>query len=251
MTTVVASVNVLFTLSNAHARDALFDVLAERPHLVALQEFGPARDRILNDIPDHSGPYQWTRPKTDGDPAGPVLWHKHRFQLRAANAVRLARREYVGHLPGRKDRLAANYATEVILDGLEPDESQPNARHPDGTQTVLLNFHLTAEIQDVRGGGGYKKELKYRLRVARHKRERRRLEQRARAHLKKGRTVYVAGDGNFTGLELAGLVNCWQGRKGGTLGGRAVDIVFGARRPAKLWTKKNASDHDALVVVYP
>lgn len=248
MTTVVASCNMRFTVLPKPAEDGLRKVLADRPHLVALQEWGTTRDRVLEKVVDHgTGPYQWTRPKSpNGDPVMPAMWHARRYRLRAANAVLLARRELVGHLPGRKSRLPASWATEVILDGLAPAASGGQKR--DGTQTVLLNYHLTAEVQQ---GAGYRTDLAHRLRVARHKRERRRLERRARTHVKKGRTVHVVGDGNFDGMTLAGLVSCWQGRKGGTLGDRAVDIAFGEKRAAKVWTLETASDHDALVCIYP
>lgn len=240
MATTVASVNMRFTLPDRAAEAGLRRVLAERPDLVALQEWGVSRDDILRRIAAE-GQYRWTRPTSpNGDPIMPVMWRDDRYVLRSARAIRLARREFVGHLVGRKSRLPASWASEVIFDDLA-------SAHPDGEQTVLLDFHFTAEVQK---GAGYRRDPAHRLRVRRHKRERRRLGKRARWHKRRGRTVYAAGDSNFHGLRLRGFVSCWTGRKGGTLGNRAVDVVFAATKPHKLWPVQTPSDHDALIVTY-
>lgn len=231
----VLSMNERDTIDFDTARADLLRVLDEaRPTLGGLQEWGRSRDSIL----DASG-YSHARGPKGG---GPVLWDETRYRLHSEpRSVRLARPEFVGHLPGRRSRLGASWATEVILDDLPGDT-------PDGSQTVVLNYHFTAEVQV---GTGYRRDLAHRLRVMRHKRERRRLGRRARWHKRRGRRVYAVGDSNFAGMRLGGFVSCWDGHDGGTLGPRAVDIVFAATRPVgKPHTHKTHSDHRAVAVTY-
>lgn len=235
------SSNLVFTLHADDFETALRRVLADDPDICALQEVLRAngKDGILNRVCKDLG-YAWARAK-DGEP---VLWKISRYGKtpRWVRPVVLARGEFVGHLPGRKDRLGPSIATEVGLNDLLT-----------GRIVVAIDYHMTAEIQDVRGGGGYKKDLKHRLRVLRHKREKRRLGRRGRAHLKKGRVTRLLGDSNFSGMEIGGFVNCWVGHQPpphGTLQGRPVDIVFDEHRSDDLDTIPTRSDHDTLVVTY-
>lgn len=245
MSTVVASCNLRFTLSDVAFDAGLRKVLAEKPDLVALQEAGPNRDRTIERIARDLG-YGWTRPHSpNGDPTMPVLWLEDRYRLRACRAIRLARREFVGHLVGRKDRLPASWATEVVLDDLF---RMMNATAKDSEQTVLIGFHLTAEVEM---SGRYRRDPGHLLRVLRHRREKHRLGKRGRMHKRRGRRTFLVGDGNFAGLTVRGFVSCWKGRNGGTLGNRAVDICFAPVAARKLWTIETPSDHDALVVTYP
>jgi hypothetical protein len=233
-----ASSNLVFTLSSAAFEAGLRKVLAEDPDLLALQEAGPNRDHIIAKVCKELG-YAWARAKG----GAPVLWKVSRYgeHPRSVRPVRLAGAEYVGHLPGRKDRLPASIATEVCLDDL---------LDPKGGIEVFYSYHFTADIQDVRGGNGYKKGLKYFLRVMRHKREKRRLGSRMRRQQRHAREVSAAGDGNFSGMTIGGFVNCWEDRHGGTLGGRPVDIVFADRKPIALKTLETPSDHDTLICTY-
>jgi hypothetical protein len=114
---------------------------------------------------------------------------------------------------------------------------------------VVIAAHLTAEIEDATHGG-YKTDLKHRLRVMRHKREKRRLGKRARWHQKRGAEVYVLGDTNFNRMPLGGFVSCWDNRSGGSLGWRAVDIVYSDRPARRVQTISTHSDHDAVVATY-
>lgn len=232
--------NLKFTLSAKDFEAGLRKVLATDPDWVAVQEALDHRDPILNRVCADLG-YAWARAK-GGEP---VLWKVARYgaEPRSVHPVLLARREFVGHIPGRKDRLPASIATEVCLDDLW-------RRHPDGAVTVVLDYHMTAEVQDVRGGGGYKKDLLHLPRVMRHKREKRRLGRRSRMQQRRGREVYPAGDGNFSGMELGGFVNCWEGRKGGDLGGRPVSIIFADTKPESLELVPTPSDHDTVVCTY-
>jgi hypothetical protein len=216
------------------ARTDLLTILdIVKPDIAALEEWGPSRDHIL----DVCG-MTWARGPRGG---GPVLWDERRYRKHGVRSVRLAYPELVGHLIGRKTRLGANFATEVTLDDLPGDR-------PDGSQTVVIEYHLTAEVQM---GAGYRTDLAHRLRVRRHKAEKRRLGKRARRHLRRGRRVFVLGDSNFDAMRLGGFVNCWTGHPGGSLGGRAVDIVFAATKPiAAPRTHKTHSDHLAVAVDY-
>lgn len=230
--------NLEFTLSDKQFEAGLRAVLAKDPDWVAVQEALTHRDAILNRVCAELG-YAWAR----ADGGEPVLWKVARYgdKPRSVHPVLLARREFVGHIPGRKDRLPASIATEVCLDDLW---------RPDGAVTVILDYHMTAEVQDVRGGGGYKKDPVHLPRVLRHKREKRRLGRRARMQCRRGRDVYPAGDGNFAGMTLGGFVNCWEGRKGGDLGGRPVSIIFADKKPGDLELIHTPSDHLSVVCTY-
>jgi hypothetical protein len=231
MTTAVATCNLRYTLDAAAFEHGLRQALHSRPDLVALQEAGPNRDPLIQKVAHDLG-YAWTRAKG----GGVVLWRADRYRLRACKPIRLAGAELVGHLPGRKDRLPASICTEVLLDDLET-----------GRTVVVEDYHMTAEVQM---GSGYRRDLKHRLRVMRHKREKRRLGRRSRMHQRRDRTVYPAGDGNFDGMALGGFVNCWTDRSGGDLGGRAVSIIFAARKPLNLWTVVTPSDHKTVLATY-
>lgn len=239
--TVGETSNLEFILSDHDWEAGLRKVLAAGPDWVALQEALNHRDHILNRVCRELG-YAWARAK-GGEP---ILWKVARYgtKPRWVRPVRLARREFVGHIPGRKDRLPASIATEIGLDDLL-------AKHPDGAVTVILDYHMTAEVQDVRGGGGYKRDLQHRLRVMRHKREKFRLGQRMRMQKRRGHEAYGAGDGNFAGMVIRGFVNCWKNRRGGDLGGRPVSIIFADTEPADLELIPTPSDHDTVVCTYP
>lgn len=229
MTTRVATANVRVTLDHFEAAHALAEVLALNPDVGALQEWGKGRDALLRS----ASRYDYARNAIGG---GPVYWRRDRFALVRCRAVVLARREYVGRLLGRKSTLPASVATLAILCD---DET--------GGEVAVVNFHLTAEVQS---GGRYRRDLGHRLRVQRHKREVRRLGRLGRRQHRKGRLVYLLGDTNYDGLRVPGLVSCWEGRDGGTLGKRAVDVVF-ADRPAKaVRTVTTGSDHRAVVCDY-
>jgi hypothetical protein len=167
-----------------------------------------------------------------------VLYKLKRFAFLRAEAVLLTRAEWVGHLVGRRPRLGANYSTKVVLfDGRT------------GKRVSASSYHLTADAQ--KGGGGYKKDPRYLLRVLRHKREKRHLGADARKDLKAGRIPILGGDSNFHGMTLGGLVNCWVGSNGGSLGWRAVDIIFAPGKPKDgPYTLRTRSDHRAVCVTY-
>lgn len=237
MNTTVLSMNEKDTLPDGIAEADLRRVLHEAdPDLGGLQEWSTVRDRATSLVMLQTG-RAWARGPHGG---GPVFWRIGNHQERAVRSIRLSRGEFVGHLLGRRSRLGPSWATEAVLDDLP-------GKRPDGSQTVVLNAHLTAEVQV---GAGYRKDLAHRLRVMRHKREKRRLGRRARAHKRRGRRVFVVLDGNFDGLELGGFVSCWEGHDGGSLGSRAVDIVFTTGRAVAVKTYKTHSDHRAVAATY-
>lgn len=231
MTAVVATANIKVTLPRDVAGHALARVLdAGGPTIVGLQEWGTGRNRVLTRICRGNG-YTWTRPKG----CGPVLWDTATHRLLSARARRLASAGFVGRLPGRRSNLPDSLAALVIL----ADDQ--------GRETCVLNVHLTAEVQY---GTGYRTSPAHRHRVRRHKREVRSIANIARRQRRKGRTVIVLGDVNYHGLAIPGLVSCWEGRHGGTLGNRAVDVVYTSRHADSLTTIPTASDHKAVVVGY-
>ena len=242
MVTKVLTANIKDTLPDAIAKADVKHLLREaNADLGGLQEWNAVRDHLFQAARDELGshPGGWARGPHGG---GPGFWNRLRYEQRTVKSIRLARGELVGHLPGRRDRLGPSWATEIVLDDLGYNSN------PDGSQTVLLVFHLTAEVQK---GAGYRKDLAHRLRVMRHKREKRRLGRRARFHQRRGRKVYALGDSNYDGMQLGGLKNCWDGYDGATLGPRAVDIVFSTSKPmSKPSTITTHSDHKAVVVTY-
>lgn len=247
MSTVVLAMNEKDTLSTATAVADLHAVIVTTdPDLGVLQEWPKSRDAATRQMLARIG-YGYGRPDRGG---GPAIWRLDRYRLHSIHAVRLVGSELVGHLPGRRDRLGPSWATLAILDdlrGVRPD-GEPN----ESRQTALIGYHFTAEVQDVRGGGGYKTEAKYALRVRRHKREKRALGRLGRKELRRPRKVLMGGDSNFTGMVVGGFENCWDGHRGGDLGGRPVTIVYAAEKPERApETVKTKSDHLAVVVTYP
>lgn len=234
----VLSMNERDTLPDGVAEADLRRVLHEAdPDLGGLQEWNKVRDQGTALVMLQTGRAFARGPKG----GGPVFWRLAGYEESACRSIRLARGEFVGHLLGRRTKLGPSWATEVVLNDLPGDR-------PDGSLTVVLNAHLTAEVQV---GSGYRTDLAHRLRVMRHKREKRRLGRRARTHKRRGRRVFVVLDGNFDGLQLGGFVSCWDGHPGGTLGSRAVDIVFTTEHPtAAPKTFKTHSDHHAVAATY-
>lgn len=227
VTTVVATANIpVRSMSPDEVRAALRTVLAEHPHYVGLQEVGPGADRLLSEA------RRYGRARAKGGP--PILFDLDRTGLLHVRPRRLAGREYVGHLPGRKNRLPASIATEAVLE----DDVLGEGR--------VICAHLTAEVQS---GGRYRRDAAHRLRVMRHKRERRRLRRLARRSGRRGWVVVVL-DSNFDGFTLPPLKSCWDGRKGGTLGSRAVDVILTPWSARRVHTIATGSDHRAVVAVY-
>lgn len=230
-TLATANIFAHMTLSEAAAGvDTVLVTSGTTDVILALQEWAAGRQSILHDLAKRG--LGSCRPAGGG---GPIV-HAARYSSLHCRAVTLARAEVMGHLIGRKNRLPASVANLTVL---HDDET--------GDDLAVINFHLTAEVQSA---GRYRRDVAHRLRVQRHKRERRRLSALVRAQQRKGRVVYALGDSNFDGFALPPLRSCWRGRKGGTLDGRAVDIVFAETEADTVKTVVTGSDHRAVVCVY-
>lgn len=225
------------TLSTATAVVDLRHVIMDAdPDLGVLNEWNRVRDRQTRKMLAQLG-YGYARPLRGG---GPVFWRKSRFKKRSVRSKMIARPGFMGKLPGRRSLLGPSWLTV--------------ARFTDmihGGQVALDGFHLTAEVQDVRGGGGYKTDAAHAKRVERHKTERAAISRTGHKQLDHGIDAFPAGDSNFSGMDLPGFVNCWDGHKGGDLGGRPVTICYANRAPKRApSTHKTHSDHLAVVVTY-
>lgn len=228
---IAATANIRETLPHKVAELALDKVLtAANPHIIGVQEWGTNRNPAMKRLAHKHG-MQWTR--VSG--AGPIMWADH-LRLVKARPVTLARASRMGWLPGRRTHLPASVAALAIL------------TNEYGHETSVLNVHLTAEVQY---GAGYRTDRAHRPRVRRHKREVRRIARIARNQRRKGREVYVVGDTNYASLVIPGLISCWQGRPDvGTLGSRAVDVVFATSPANKVRTIATPSDHHAVAATY-
>ncbi len=248
---VVATANVLCSLPEAGAREALGRVLDVEPDLVGLQEWSLARVRLLRETgraglvpsmgvrlaavgPAKTTDYVWSTPVLGGCAVGA---RADRFDLlgchsRVVSGVRRADRpgSWLGVEPARVVTVATYH--DVL-----------------GDETIsLVNYHLTPGIQ---ARGCYREDRP--LLVAKHRAEVRRLQRYVDEELALGRVVYALGDSNFDGLRLAGLTSSWQGREQepGTLGPRRkVDDVHGPARPDAVARLSTGSDHQAVVATW-
>lgn len=230
--TLVATANVLRTLGHGDAAAALADVLAHRPDLVALQEWGPRRRRLLRADPA----YAWVSPAYGENALG---LRRDRYDLVTSRLVP------VGGL-GWADRGAR--ATPLL-----PPRTVLLVRLRDratDSDTSVVVFHLVPGVQRA----GALREDRPRL-VARHRTEVRRLTAIVQRELATGAVVLAAGDGNLDGLEVPGLVSAWQGRRDearGTLGPRRkIDDVLGPGPADRVDLLRSASDHAAVLVHRP
>lgn len=247
----VGSVNAYVVLSDDQAEQLLRTVLRVlAPGLCSIQEWdGPTPDLhtagrqsidvdVLIEHVTKGTHLRFVRPVGGG---GPQVYDSSRYDLQKCYAETLVPAGFVGHLAGRKDRLPASLATVgLYFDGILNE------------RVALIGPHLTAEVQK---GKSYRTDAAHRLRVLRHRRERRALRLLVRRLQRKGWRVYVAGDTNFDGMPLAPLVSCWVNHQhaeaAGTLGARTPDIVYGPEKAADVETLPTRSDHDAVVAVYP
>lgn len=250
--TVVASANLLCTLPNATAVEALGQVLAEGPDLVGLQEWYPRRFLALRGrgavrvapalglpsvrIPasrDVGQPtYHWVATLADGNIAGARADRFDLLEARAVLNVGPARCD-------RPDRFLRIEPPRFIAIGIFRDRVVDRI-------VALLTYHLTSGVQ-VRGQ--YRSDRP--LLAARHREEVRHLAELVAEHQQLGHAVYAVGDSNFDGLRLPGLTSAWEGREDelGTLGEgrRKVDDIHGPGRAHEVRRLITASDHQAVL----
>jgi hypothetical protein len=228
--TVVATANVQCTLGAAQAGAALATVLAHQPDLVALQEWGLARRRLLD-----SDGYDWSAPLIGGCVVG---YRRDRYRLRRRRTVRLSAAGRADN-PGQRLGLEPfRVATAALLDDLET-----------GRPVAMISFHCTPGVQ---AGAAYRVD-RPRL-VARHRAEVARLTRLVAELGVAGHVVHAAGDSNFHGLRIDGLTSCWSGHESmpGTWGERRrIDDVFGPGQAARVELVSTPSDHRAVVVTRP
>jgi hypothetical protein len=225
---VVATANVLGSLGDARALECVVEVLQRRPDVVALQEWHVRRRRLLDGLVD----YRWFRPFVGGCVLG-VL--NNRFEVMSTRSVPLSR-------VGRGDRDGRALAVEPPRRAAMVTVRDRDTRTP----VTLISFHLVSQVQarDV-----YRARDRPRL-VARHRREAAVL-----ADLVAGISMptYAAGDSNFHGFALPGLVSSFEAAidVGGTLGPRRqVDDIFGPASPHHVELVDTPSDHRAVVASY-
>jgi hypothetical protein len=228
---VVATANVLGSLGRREASRAVALVLEHRPDLLALQEWHPWRAGVLRRFDD----YRWYQPLLGGCAVG---GRKDRFAPMSRGTRLLSR-------PGRADRDGrplgvepARLASRVIQRDLETE----------GT-VALIGYHLVSQVQ---GAGRYREDDRPRL-VARHRRETTALHRLVAETVASGHATYAAGDSNFHGLRIPGLVSVWDRfpASRGTLGPtRQIDDVHGPTQPIDVVTVATPSDHLAVVATY-
>lgn len=233
MTFRVGTLNEQKDLPDTVAAGDLRDWLTTaRPDLAGLNEWTPDRNHILAALAD----YGWTRPSSGGPVA---LYRKARLQLTNCYPHELVGAQFVGNLDGRKSTLPPSIATVAKFTDLT-----------NGTKVALVIAHLTAEVQN--RFGDYHDDEAHRLRVRRHKKERRRLRRLVRKLRRRGYTVYVVGDTNYDRMPLPPLISCWYSNgELGTLGGRTVDYVYADREANNVRTFKGHSDHRGVIAIYP
>ena len=247
-----------FTITPTQAETALRKVLASVPagvDLIGLQEWaGTARNGILRRMgratfvptltraltrgkrtPTASG-WLWVRPQLGGPWVGAKA---SRYSLRFCRSKTLAPPMRLEHVPGFRSLMGAS---QVTVAGFYD--------HDYGDVVVVIDGHLTRHVEK---GGRYRVGLP--KTTSRHKREVAALSRVIGYHVRHGRRVYVTIDGNYDGLDLPGVVECWEGHPksetGGTLGARRPEIVAGPGRAARVLVIPTISDHDSVVAVYP
>ena len=245
----MASANIQDALDPVQAQRALRSVLDLSPDLIGLQEWPPARFRILArtgrlGLVPHLGArlprsaveatptYLWNTPLVGGCAVGA---RTDRFELVGCRTRLLSR-------PGLADR-------EPHRRTLEPGRAATVAMYRDlliDRTVCLVNYHLVSGVQT---GGRYRWDRP--VLTARHRLEVQVLRALVREQLALGHVVHATGDSNFDGLRIPGLTSTWEGRElhAGTLGPRRkVDDVHGPGPGEAVTLVTTASDHRAVVV---
>ncbi len=224
--------NILVTLGGPRVA-ARFATLTDQCDVLALQEWPGGRNKMLaalgrllrwlqvRDIVTQRKPrgaWTWHRPRLGGGPIG--VRNALGETALSCKAKILVGAGFVGRSPGRKSRavLGPSYATRL------------KSRRADGSIVVRYVIHLTAGVQA--GRHGYRHDKAAARRVARHKRERARLNALVARDQAKGYDVEVYGDTNLHHMHIPGLVGWWGANPGaGTFGDRAIDGIWTPKLP--------------------
>jgi hypothetical protein len=229
MAVVRGTANIKDTLSVLRVT-ARFRTLTRRCHVLALQEWPGNRNRLLAGAgqlilgPRRPGAraYRprgaWTfhRSRLGGGPIG-VRNDQGETPLSCKTKF-LAGPGFVGRMEGKRSSLGPSRATRL------------KTRMPDESTKVRYCIHLTAGVQA--GKDGYRTDRAAARRVARHKRERAKLERLVARDQRRGHDVEVYGDPNFHHMPIKGLHGWWElAPDAGTFGPRAIDGIWATLPP--------------------
>lgn len=235
MAVVRGTANIKDTLSVLRVT-ARFRTLTRRCHVLALQEWPGNRNRLLASAgqlmkwPRRPGARKykprgtWTfhRSRLGGGPIG-VRNDRGEVPLSCKTKI-LAGPGFVGRMTGKRSFLGPTRATRL------------KTRLLDGSTKVRYCIHLVAGVQ--KGETGYRTDQAAARRVARHRRERDKLERLVARDQARGHDVEVYGDPNFHHMPIKGLVSWWSlAPDAGTFGSRAIDGI---------WTEQKPDDVDLL-----
>jgi hypothetical protein len=218
------SANIKDTLTGPRVA-ARLRTLTLRCMVLALQEWPGSRNGLLAGAgqlvmwprrPDARtfrprGAWTFHRARLGGGPIG-VRNDQGETPLSCKTKI-LAGPGYVGRMTGRKSILGPSKATRL------------KTRTPDGSTKVRYNVHLSASVQN--GKAGYRTDEAAKLRVARHRRERAKLERLVARDQRRGHDVEVYGDTNYHHRHIKGLHSWWPlAPDAGTFGSRAIDGIW-------------------------
>lgn len=224
MTVIRGTANIKDTLSVLRVT-ARFRTLTRRCHVLALQEWPGNRNRLLAGAgqlihwPRRPGARKirprgvWTfhRSRLGGGPIG-VRNDQGEIPLSCKTKF-LSGPGFVGRMPGKRSFLGPTRATRL------------KTRMPDRSTKVRYNIHLVAGVQA--GKDGYRRDSAASRRVARHKRERAKIERLVARDQRRGHDVEVYGDPNFHHMPIKGLHSWWHLEPDtGTFGPRAIDGIW-------------------------
>jgi hypothetical protein len=240
----IGSGNVKVTLPLHSAAGAL-TILTDHADTLGLQEWGNQRNRLLTATGSlHKGPFV-KKP----NPKGAWTWARPRFGLGGPIGARTDLFELLGCHPVMlcgPGRVEGTVAGGVRRKSFLPPSIAVVARwrnRETGRIVVVVNFHLTAQVQ--RGKDGYRSDMPKRVR--RHKKERAALEKLIAKRRQWGLRVAAVGDSNYHHMPIHGLTGWWEHEgngETGTEGDRAIDLVsvsWGVPDKVRILTTK--SDH--------
>ena len=228
----VATCNLHISATLSEITGSINRVMSTNPDVVFFQEMAPGAQALFRK--QYGEDYRLV-----GSP--PVAFRRSRFTLKGHKRITLVNRRWVEKFSIYRAYRPASFATRVILrDGM--------------SKTVaLLNIHLpTGSCKSGPAGkpGTYRTE--YPLIVQYHRDAVKRVRRFVRAQKRLRRDVYVGGDTNYDGLEIPGLVSCWDGRELlPTLNHSTYDMVYhGKSRALNVVRLEIPSDHDAVIATY-
>jgi hypothetical protein len=222
----VATANIRDGLPRREARAALRLVADEDPDLIALQEWSLLRRRLLREV---APGYEWHTPVVGGCPVGV---RRDRFEILHRGTRPLSWPGAEALSPRRWSLVPGRVAGVVVCGDLAS-----------GRVVAMVSFHLVPGVQR---DGDYRRDRRFL--VSRHGHESTRLENLIAELTGDGHLVCAAGDTNFHGFLLPGLVSCWSGHEApGTLGTRLVDTVFWHTAADSVKLVEIPSDHRAVI----